>query len=231
VQVLEPQTVFTMRKMMERVVLFGTGTKAHILGYSTGGKTGTAQIFDFAHHAYTHNYNASFMGFAPVTNPQVVVVATVAGTSGLMGMAAQAAAPPFEVVAEEALRLRGVPRDLPAELELTKNKDKKEHKPAEAEQDDLSIADLSDPPTPEDMRIATGEGADDTAAASFVNANNVSTPKAPSFLGKSVDDVVEEAAEQGIQIEAKGQGLARAQRPAPGEALPPGTPVRVLFSR
>jgi cell division protein FtsI (penicillin-binding protein 3) len=228
VQALDTQTVFTMRKMMERVVLSGTGTKAHIIGYSTAGKTGTAQIFDFAHHAYTHNYNASFMGFAPVTNPQIVVVATVAGTSGLMGMAAQAAAPPFEAVAEEALRLRGIPRDLPAELELTK--DKKERKAVETEENDLSIADLSDPPTPEDMRQALGEGGEDNAA-SFVAASNVSTPKAPNFLGKSVDDVVEEAAEQGIQIEAKGKGLARAQRPAPGEALLPGAPVRILFAR
>lgn len=228
IQVLQPKTVAAMRQMLEHVVLSGTGTKAHVLGYSTGGKTGTAQIFDFAHHTYTHSYNASFMGMAPVVNPSVVVVATLSGTTGLAGFAAQAAAPTFKIVMEEALRLRGVPRDLPAELE-EKTKDKKA-KPAPEADDDLAIADLGEPPTMDDQQAALGEASEDGAVA-LVQANDVSTPKAPNFLGKTIHDVVEEAAEQGIQIEAKGKGLARVQRPAPGEALPPGAPVRIVFAR
>ena len=228
VPVLQPTTVAMMRQMMERVVVSGTGKKAHVLGYSTGGKTGTAQIFDFAHHAYTHSYNASFMGMAPIMNPAVVVVATLSGTTGLAGFAAQAAAPAFKVVMEEALRLRGVPRDLPAELE-EKTKDKKA-KPAPETEDDVAIADLGEPPTLDDQQAALGEPSED-GAVTLIQANNVSAPKAPNFLGKTIHDVVEEAAEQGIQVEAKGKGLARLQRPAPGEALLPGAPVRILFAR
>ena len=56
--------------------------KARLEGYSVGGKTGSAQIFDFATHHYTHTYNGSFMGFAPVTNPAIVVVVTLNGTHG-----------------------------------------------------------------------------------------------------------------------------------------------------
>jgi cell division protein FtsI (penicillin-binding protein 3) len=233
VQVLDPKTVMTMRRMMEHVVVAGTGQKAHVMGYSTGGKTGTAQIFDFAHHVYTHSYNASFMGFAPVSQPSVVVVATVSGTTGLAGMAAQVAAPPFETVMEEALRLRGIPRDLPEELEQ-KDKDKdKKNKDLKADpqnDDDVSIADLSDPMTLDDLKAALGDASED-GAARLLSVNNVSAPKTPDFLGKSINDVVEEAAEQGIQVEMKGKGLARVQRPAPGELLPPGTPVRILFAR
>jgi cell division protein FtsI (penicillin-binding protein 3) len=228
VPVLQPTTVAMMRQMMERVVVSGTGKKAHVLGYSTGGKTGTAQIFDFAHHAYTHSYNASFMGMAPIVNPAVVVVATLSGTTGLAGFAAQAAAPAFKVVMEEALRLRGVPRDLPAELE-EKTKDKKA-KPAPEAEDDVAIADLGEPPTLDDRQAALGEPSED-GAVTLIQANNVSAPKAPNFLGKTIHDVVAEAAEQGIQVEAKGKGLARLQRPAPGEALLPGAPVRILFAR
>ena len=69
----------------------GTG-RARIAGYTTGGKTGTAQIFDVKAHRYTHQYNASFMGFAPVTNPALVIVVTLNGTSGSTGMGAGAAA-------------------------------------------------------------------------------------------------------------------------------------------
>ncbi len=238
-RILEPTTVITMRQMMERVVLMGTGTKAHVLGYSTAGKTGTAQIFDFARRVYTHNYNASFMGFAPVVNPSVVVVATVSGTSGLAGMAAQAAAPAFRTVLEEALRLRGVPRDLPAELEAKSDQteDEKAKQDKQADEDDVSIADLSDPPSLEDQRAAlggdSGMPSDDQESdpVAWMPASALSAPKTPDFLGKTVQDVVEEAVEQGIQIEVKGKGLARVQRPAPGEQLPPGAHVRVLFAR
>ncbi len=72
VRVLKPETAITMRRMMEGVVIkpYGTGHKyARLLGYTSAGKTGTAQIYDYRTHQYTHLYNASFMGFAPVTNP------------------------------------------------------------------------------------------------------------------------------------------------------------------
>lgn len=234
VQVLQPQTVITMRHMMERVVLMGTGTRAHIAGYTTGGKTGTAMIYDYAHHAYTHIYNATFMGFAPVTNPAIVVVATVVGTTGASGEASQAAAPTFRTVAEEALRLRGVPRDLPAEIE-NKRQDqlarsgRKTDEEKRRDDDDLAIADLSEPLSPEEARASLGEPSEDGATA-ILPVNAVSGPTAPNFLGKTVRDVVEQAAEQGLEIETKGRGLARAQLPPPGAPLWPGRPVRVVFT-
>jgi cell division protein FtsI (penicillin-binding protein 3) len=229
VRVLQPETVFQMRQMMEHVVLAGTGKKAHVMGYTTAGKTGTAQIFDFAHHMYTHRYNASFMGFAPVTNPAVVVVATVSGTTGALGEAAWVAAPAFRTVMEEALRLKGIPRDIPAELEAANKTDQKLKDAKPESESDSSIAELDDPPSLEDERAALG--GDSNTDATLVAENDVSAPKTPDFIGKTVKDVVEEAAERGIHIEAKGEGLARVQRPAPGEQLRPGEAVRVLFKR
>jgi cell division protein FtsI (penicillin-binding protein 3) len=235
VRALRPETVFKMRQMMEHVVVAGTGEKAHVLGYTTGGKTGTAQIFDFDHHVYTHSYNASFMGFAPVTNPSIVVVATVSGTTGLAGMAAQASAPPFRTVMAEALRLRGVPRDLPDELEeenADKNKkpDTRKKHPKPETESDLSIAELSEPLTVEDEEAALGDAANE-ATASILAANVVSGPTAPNFIGKTMKAVIEQAAEEGLHLETKGRGLARAQRPAPGEPMAPGERIRVLFTR
>ena len=113
VRVLKPENAITMRQMMEGVVLYGTGTKARLDGYSSGGKTGTAQIYDFAAKHYTHTYNGSYMGFAPLTNPGVVVVVTLNGTRGEGGMGAYVAGPTFKVVASEALRVFDVPKDLP----------------------------------------------------------------------------------------------------------------------
>ena len=82
-RVITPDTAITMRQMMEGVVLRGTGRgHANLKGYTSGGKTGSAQIYDFKAKAYTHHYNASFLGFAPVSNPQIVIAVTLVGTSG-----------------------------------------------------------------------------------------------------------------------------------------------------
>ena len=227
VQVLKPQTVFTMRQLMERVTLpGGTGPRAHVLGYTTGGKTGTAQIFDTVHHVYTHRYNASFLGFAPVANPSIVVVVTVSGTSGTSGFGASPAGPAFKAVMGEALRLRGVPRDLPDEI---KEPPDNKRQPKDQE-DDLAIADAANPLTPEELQDALGDPSDD-GSVQMIRAENVVAPKAPNFIGKTIKDVMEEATAKGIQVDMKGRGLARAQRPEPGAALLPGEHVRVLFMR
>ncbi|MGD0133472.1 MAG: penicillin-binding protein 2, partial [Bryobacteraceae bacterium] len=102
VRVLRPETAITMRGMMEGVVIkpYGTGHKyARLIGYTSAGKTGTAQIYDNKLHQYTHLYNASFMGFAPVTNPRIVVVVTINGTGGLVGYGGPTSAPVFREVA------------------------------------------------------------------------------------------------------------------------------------
>ena len=78
---------------------------------SSGGKTGSAQIYDYAAKHYTHTYNGSFMGFAPVTNPQVVVVVTLNGTHGESGFGGSSAAPTFKIVAALGFRCYRDPQD------------------------------------------------------------------------------------------------------------------------
>ena len=114
-RVIQPQTAITMRQMMEGVVLVGTGRKyANLQGYSAAGKTGSAQIYDFATRHYTHSYNASFMGFSPVANPSIVVVVTVNSThGGTAGYGGPVSGPIFRAVATETLRVLDVPKDLP----------------------------------------------------------------------------------------------------------------------
>lgn len=115
VRILRPETAITMRQLMEGVVLRGTGRGlANLKGYTSGGKTGSAQIYDAKAHVYTHNYNASFLGFAPVANPQIVIAVTLNHTSGgTAGYGGPVAAPVFREVAMDALRMLDVPKDLP----------------------------------------------------------------------------------------------------------------------
>jgi cell division protein FtsI (penicillin-binding protein 3) len=228
IQVLKPQTAITMRRMMEGVILkpYGTGhAYVHMLGYTAGGKTGTAQIYDFKSHLYTHLYNASFMGFAPVTDPAIVVVVTVNGASGLAGYGGPASAPVFGEVAAAALRLLDVPRDLPDEQlpQIAEGK---------TDDNDLALTDWSSPvPQPLAETESSGQRLFLNAAAD--TSVQLSGPVAPNFLKMTMRDVVQQSSEQGIPVDFAGRrtGLVRSQHPAPGEPLGPGQRVRVNLGR
>jgi cell division protein FtsI (penicillin-binding protein 3) len=117
VRAITGETAVTMRQMMEGVVLHGTAKGlANLRGYTSGGKTGSAQIFDLKGRVYTHSYNASFLGFAPVANPRIVIAVTLNGTmGGAAGYGGPVAAPVFREVAMVALRILDVPKDVPDE--------------------------------------------------------------------------------------------------------------------
>ncbi|HUJ23556.1 MAG TPA: penicillin-binding protein [Bryobacteraceae bacterium] len=219
-RILRPETAITMRQMMEGVVISPHGTahrNARLVGYTSGGKTGTAQIFDAKTHRYTHQYNSSFMGFAPVTNPALIIVVTINGTTGNSGMGGAAAAPVFKAVATEALRVLDVPKDLP-------DAGPEPETPHATETDDLAIADL-DPSMPNIMEDAAAQQDPGTPGP------EENGPKVPNFRGKTMRAVVEEAAAMGLPVLLDGSGVARGQLPQPGSVLHPGERVRVQFAR
>jgi len=235
VRVLKPETAITMRQMLEGVVLHGTGTAARIKGYSVGGKTGSAQIFDFATRHYTHTYNGSFMGIAPLTNPAVVMIVTLNGTHGNAGFGGAAAAPVFKAVATEALRVLEVPKDVPDESPLPTQI-------AAGDTSDLADADMESgvPNILEEPDEDAAPAATDTVA--FVGPKlpapvapppppKPAGPLVPNFVGKSLRAVLAEAAAKGLAVTPDGSGIARVQQPAPGAALRAGERIRVRFTR
>ena len=101
-----------MRKMLEGVVLFGTGKKAQLDGYSSGGKTGTAQKIDPETHTYSKTMHiASFAGFTPVNNPVIAVAVILDSPQGAY-YGADVSAPVFAEVAQQVLAYLGVPHDV-----------------------------------------------------------------------------------------------------------------------
>jgi cell division protein FtsI (penicillin-binding protein 3) len=222
VRVIRPETAFTMRQMMEGVVLpGGTGTRARLAGYSVGGKTGSAQIFDFHARHYTHTYNGSFVGFAPLSNPAIVVVVTLNGTQGTAGFGGAAAAPVFRALATEALRVMDVPKDLPEELPA-------KVAGAAGDTDDLALADLG----PDQTNILEDGEEDEPAppgTAPFPLAPG--TPTVPNFRGMTLRAVLAEASARGLAVMPDGSGTARGQHPRPGLPAHGGERIRVQFSR
>jgi cell division protein FtsI (penicillin-binding protein 3) len=112
-RVISSFTAAEMRAMMQKVVLEGTGRKAVLEGYTSAGKTGTAQKVDPATGAYSKTkYVGSFAGFAPLNNPQIVVAAILDSAVGLH-QGGQISAPVFHRVAQQVLEYLHVPHDLP----------------------------------------------------------------------------------------------------------------------
>ena len=220
-RVINPVTTIKMKRMMEGVVLDGTGSRARLMGYSSGGKTGTAQIFDIEQRQYTHEYNASYVGFAPVQNPAIVVVVTINGSSEFGGIVA---APVFQKVATEALRILGTIPDVPPETQLP------EYELEDEALDDLSIAELALPPTEEMLRTEQPAGEPPMLLAAQIS-QFVQGPTIPDFQGQSLRRVAAECIRLGVEFEYHGNGVARDQYPPPGTVLPVGERVRVLFAR
>ena len=73
-QVISKETAETMMDLMEYVVEKGTGQHAKVSGYSVGGKSGTSEPLD---GNAEEGYVASFIGVAPVSNPEVVILVAI----------------------------------------------------------------------------------------------------------------------------------------------------------
>ena len=111
-RVISSLTAAQMRQMLQGVVLHGTGRKALLEGYSSAGKTGTAQKVDPATGTYSKTkYVASFAGFAPINNPQIAVAVILDSAVGLH-QGGQVSAPVFQRIMQQVLEYQHVPHDV-----------------------------------------------------------------------------------------------------------------------
>jgi cell division protein FtsI (penicillin-binding protein 3) len=106
--VLSKSADATMVKMLEQVVLDGTGTEAIIPGYTVAGKTGTATIPFPGKDKLTDSYNATFVGFAPANNPILSMIVVIQRPlNNIYG--GSVSAPVFQEVMSYALHHYGIP--------------------------------------------------------------------------------------------------------------------------
>ncbi len=222
-RVVSAETAHTMRMMMEGVVLQGTGQRARLAGFTSGGKTGSAQIWDPETRRYSHEYNASFTGFAPVTEPQIVVAVTLNHAQRYGGVVA---APVFQKMAQTALRILGTVPDLP-DFSAFPEVDEEDY-------NDLAIAGLGAPPEPAEGDYAdapTADDGDEEALLAQASSLYVFGPTVPDFHGQTLRSVLEETSRRGLPVEYVGAGIVRSQYPPPGAVLPVGEKVLVEFAR
>ncbi len=229
-RVLRPETAATLRRLLEGVVLEGTGKLAHLDGYTTAGKTGTAQKIDPATGRYSPTqYIASFVGFAPLNTPAVAVVVTLDSPEGRYH-GGSVAAPVFKRVTQQVLAYLEVPHDVVVPPRWLRAAQEKMVSPAMPEVSDFDPAQADNtaaagPAPPEPVGPGpTGQ------AQSVVIADGEGIP-VPRLRGKTVREVTEECLWLGLNPVLVGTGVALDQSPEAGTKLRRGSRVRVRFGR
>jgi len=110
-RVMSARTAREVRQMLQLAAgPGGTAPKAQTLGYSVGGKTGTARKQEG--RGYGNKYRAWFVGLAPVSDPRIVVAVMVDEPGKGSYFGGEVAAPVFSQVVQQTLRMLGVPPDL-----------------------------------------------------------------------------------------------------------------------
>jgi cell division protein FtsI (penicillin-binding protein 3) len=232
-RVIQPQTAATLRRLMEGVVLNGTGKLARLNGWTAAGKTGSAQKIDTDTGRYSPTQLiASFTGFAPINNPAITILVSLDSPVGLHegGMVA---APVFKRIAEQVLPYLDVPRDVPVGQLLQASYKKRIQDNADTLEDFTPSDFMMLPEQPE----LTGTVPENSSAGSF-HSSSVTLPVTsdadgavliPDFSGKTMREVTEMCLGLGLDPVLVGSSLATDQVPAVGSQVRRGSRVTVQF--
>jgi cell division protein FtsI (penicillin-binding protein 3) len=109
-RVFSAQTAREVRAMLEMAVQpGGTAPKAQVAGYRVAGKTGTAHKLEGG--VYANKYVSSFVGFAPASDPRLIVAVMIDEPTAGKYYGGEVAAPVFSNVMAGSLRALGIPPD------------------------------------------------------------------------------------------------------------------------
>jgi cell division protein FtsI (penicillin-binding protein 3) len=111
-RVISPQTARSVREMLQMAAgEGGTAPKAQTIGYSVGGKTGTAHKQEGRGYA-EKKYRSWFVGMAPINQPRIIVAVMVDEPNAGKYYGGDVAAPVFSEVVQQTLRSLGIAPDL-----------------------------------------------------------------------------------------------------------------------
>ena len=203
---ISAETARKLQDMLESVVTDGTAKSSKLEGYTAAGKTGTAQKVENGRYSQT-KVVASFVGFAPASNPVVSIIVMVDEPVGAHH-GGEVAAPVFKRIAEQVLRYMSVPPDVPSYApQYALLREARSRKPESAR-----------------FRLAAD------SPVSSEDAPQLGDLAVPDFHGKSLRQVTEECLKAGLRLQSIGSGAAVEQLPSPGVSVRAGARVQVRFS-
>ncbi len=231
-RIIRPETAATLRRLMEGVILHGTGKNARLDGWTAAGKTGTAQKIDPQTKRYSPtSVIASFTGFAPINNPAVTILVSLDSPGGYPHGGGDVAAPVFKRIAEQVLPYLDVPRDVPLSPKLIQTA---YHPGSDASDssDDLATVDFS--AQAGSMETDFREEVKPAKVSQNLPEVMVSTDEGggitvPDFTGKTMREVTETCFRMGLDPVLVGSSLASQQTPAAGSKVRHGAKIIVEF--
>jgi len=214
--VADPDVTEAIRDVLVEVVSTGTGTRAQMSTFQVAGKSGTSRAY--GPRGY-QGYFASFVGFFPADDPQLVVYVKLDRPKGRTYYGGSLAAPVTLATLEAILAARGAPLDRRALLEVTrKAEDADVSNPfgfASRNEAPAGPAYWPDLPAPEPRLEAAstrdGEG----------------TLLVPEVVGLSARVAIRRLHASGLRVEWEGEGYAVSVSPEPGTRVSVGDTVAV----
>ena len=254
-QVISEDTSKKIAQILQGVVENGSGSNAYIPGYRVGGKTGTAQKYGEDGRIIQGRHIASFIGFAPADDPQVIVLFAVDEPQVAVDFGSIVAAPYVQMILKDTLPYLGVEPIFDDETaELNKKVEVpdvigKELGEAYAILDEAGLNYLSDNsgsivkdqmPKPGAMvkvnttvlLYAEGQSSQDDTEENQEQDQSVEEGKVivPDVINSSIREANNKLVSEGLKLKIEGSGLAVEQDPPAGSAVDPGTEVTVKFA-
>ena len=219
-------TTLQMKKALSLAVTEGTGVGAQLNGYSSAGKTGTAQKFIDGEYSRTQ-YVASYVGFAPLDNPVVAAIVVINEPQGEY-YGGHLAAPAFKAIVEQSLIHLRVPRDQPLGMEevppQTASRELVVSQGVSVKEEQLLLEQLA-----ETVLTLIQE---EPASQKPRNTITVDTKpfSIPDFSGLSLREVAQRCTSLGLRLKVSGSGVAIGQNPPAWSKVSKGRVCEVFFS-
>ncbi len=218
-RVVSETTARKVTRLLETVVeKGGTGTAAALDTQRVGGKTGTAQKVLPGQKGYAKSqYVASFVGFAPARDPELIVLVSIDEPKGDY-YGGLVSAPIFKEIMEQSLAYLKVAPDRVYMAEIG------ERVPSKRPKDVRALATHN--PKPLKPAAKTPAAGPMPSLDTLPNLDStLSGLQVPDFTGLSVREVLRKSEGNHFKVQIKGSGICNKQEPMPGIALEAGTPI------
>lgn len=237
-QVISEETADKVLAMMETVVSLGTGKNAQVAGYKIGGKTGTAE----QGIGEGREYIASFIGIAPVSDPELVILVTLDQPTGPQGrQGGGIAAPLAQKILEESIEYLNIKPDYEVEDTVNSNEiqlpDVRTKTVAEAKKTleklglivDISCnGDYNSSVVTDQMPVAGTRLKRNSIVKIYSEDSEVRVSiEVPDVKDKTAAEAEAILKEKGLNIKTTGSGYVTSQDPPAGTQVEKGTIVRV----